>query len=50
MKGKIKETDMVEAHSTYGVSKLAADGLVQVRGGKPVYGHSYAAVQLRRRT
>lgn len=31
MKGKIKETDMVEAHSTYGVSKLAADGLVQVR-------------------
>tara|TARA_R110000782_G_scaffold184388_2_gene274734 strand:+ start:99357 stop:100331 length:975 start_codon:yes stop_codon:yes gene_type:complete len=31
MVGKIKETDMVEAHSTYGVSKLAADGLVQVR-------------------
>ncbi len=31
MKGKIKETDPVEAHSTYGVSKLAADGLVQVR-------------------
>ena len=31
MKGKIKESDMVEAHSTYGVSKLAADGLVQVR-------------------
>ena len=31
MKGKIKETDAVEAHSTYGVSKLAADGLVQVR-------------------
>lgn len=31
LKGKIKETDMVEAHSTYGVSKLAADGLVQVR-------------------
>ncbi len=31
MKGKIKETDMVVAHSTYGVSKLAADGLVQVR-------------------
>ena len=27
MKGKIKETDPVEAHSTYGVSKLAADGL-----------------------
>lgn len=31
MKGVIKETDMVAAHSTYGVSKLAADGLVQVR-------------------
>jgi len=31
MKGKISETDMVAAHSTYGVSKLAADGLVQVR-------------------
>jgi len=31
MKGKIKETDPVVAHSTYGVSKLAADGLVQVR-------------------
>ena len=31
MKGKIKETDPVAAHSTYGVSKLAADGLVQVR-------------------
>jgi len=31
MKGKIKETDPVQAHSTYGVSKLAADGLVQVR-------------------
>lgn len=31
MKGKIVETDPVEAHSTYGVSKLAADGLVQVR-------------------
>ena len=31
MKGKIKETDPVEPHSTYGVSKLAADGLVQVR-------------------
>lgn len=31
MKGKIKETDPVSAHSTYGVSKLAADGLVQVR-------------------
>ena len=31
MKGKIKESDMVVAHSTYGVSKLAADGLVQVR-------------------
>jgi nucleoside-diphosphate-sugar epimerase len=31
MKGKIKENDPVEPHSTYGVSKLAADGLVQVR-------------------
>lgn len=31
MTGKIKETDPVIAHSTYGVSKLAADGLVQVR-------------------
>jgi len=31
MKGKITESDPVEAHSTYGVSKLAADGLVQVR-------------------
>jgi len=31
MVGKIKETDPVAAHSTYGVSKLAADGLVQVR-------------------
>ncbi len=31
MKGKIKESDMVTPHSTYGVSKLAADGLVQVR-------------------
>jgi len=30
-KGKIKESDAVEAHSTYGVSKMAADGLVQVR-------------------
>lgn len=29
--GKIKENDPVEPHSTYGVSKLAADGLVQVR-------------------
>jgi nucleoside-diphosphate-sugar epimerase len=29
--GKIKETDLVSPHSTYGVSKLAADGLVQVR-------------------
>tara|TARA_R110002020_G_scaffold211550_5_gene417757 strand:- start:255 stop:1214 length:960 start_codon:yes stop_codon:yes gene_type:complete len=28
---KIKETDPVVPHSTYGVSKLAADGLVQVR-------------------
>lgn len=31
MKGKISESDPVAAHSTYGVSKLAADGLVQVR-------------------
>jgi UDP-glucose 4-epimerase len=31
MKGKITEKDPVEPHSTYGVSKLAADGLVQVR-------------------
>jgi nucleoside-diphosphate-sugar epimerase len=31
MKGKIKESDPVEPHSTYEVSKLAADGLVQVR-------------------
>ena len=31
MVGKIKETDPVVPHSTYGVSKLAADGLVQVR-------------------
>jgi nucleoside-diphosphate-sugar epimerase len=31
MTGKIKETDPVVPHSTYGVSKLAADGLVQVR-------------------
>ena len=31
MKGKITESDPVEPHSTYGVSKLAADGLVQVR-------------------
>ena len=31
MTGKIKESDPVVPHSTYGVSKLAADGLVQVR-------------------
>ncbi len=31
MKGRIRETDPVTPHSTYGVSKLAADGLVQVR-------------------
>ena len=31
MTGQIKESDPVEPHSTYGVSKLAADGLVQVR-------------------
>lgn len=31
MTGKIKETDPVIPHSTYGVSKVAADGLVQVR-------------------
>ena len=31
MKGKITENDPVIPHSTYGVSKVAADGLVQVR-------------------
>ncbi len=31
LKGKIKESDPVTPHSTYGVSKAAADGLVQVR-------------------
>lgn len=31
MKGQIKESDFVEPHSTYGVAKLAADNLVQVR-------------------
>jgi nucleoside-diphosphate-sugar epimerase len=31
MVGKIKESDPVTPHSTYGVSKAAADGLVQVR-------------------
>ena len=31
MKGKITEEDLVVPHSTYGVSKVAADGLVQVR-------------------
>ncbi|MFA5056477.1 MAG: NAD-dependent epimerase/dehydratase family protein [Opitutaceae bacterium] len=31
MKGAIKESDPVCPHSTYGVSKMAADGLVQVR-------------------
>lgn len=30
-KGKIKESAPIEPHSTYGVSKVAADGLVQVR-------------------
>ena len=30
-RGKIKENDPVIPHSTYGVSKVAADGLVQVR-------------------
>lgn len=38
MKGKITEDDLVVPHSTYGVSKVAADGLVQVRwkeGGVP---------------
>ena len=38
MKGKITEEDLVVPHSTYGVSKVAADGLVQVRwreGGVP---------------
>lgn len=31
LKGKIKESDPIQPHSTYGVSKVAADGLVQVR-------------------
>lgn len=31
MKGQIKESDPITPHSTYGVSKAAADGLVQVR-------------------
>jgi len=31
MKGKISENDQIVPHSTYGVSKVAADGLVQVR-------------------
>jgi len=31
VKGKISEDDIVVPHSTYGVSKLAADGLIQVR-------------------
>jgi nucleoside-diphosphate-sugar epimerase len=31
MKGKISESDPIVPHSTYGVSKVAADGLVQVR-------------------
>jgi nucleoside-diphosphate-sugar epimerase len=31
MKGKIKETDYVVPHSTYGVAKVAADAMVQVR-------------------
>lgn len=31
LSGKIKETDMPIPHSTYGVSKLAIDNLVQVR-------------------
>jgi len=31
MKGKITEKDPIVPHSTYGVSKAAADGLVQVR-------------------
>ena len=31
MVGKITESDPVVPHSTYGVSKMAADGLVQVR-------------------
>jgi nucleoside-diphosphate-sugar epimerase len=31
MTGKITEQDLVVPHSTYGVSKVAADGLVQVR-------------------
>ena len=38
MTGKITENDPIVPHSTYGVSKVAADGLVQVRwreGGVP---------------
>lgn len=38
MTGKITEEDPIVPHSTYGVSKVAADGLVQVRwreGGVP---------------
>ena len=38
MTGKITEKDPIVPHSTYGVSKVAADGLVQVRwreGGVP---------------
>ena len=38
MTGKITEKDHIVPHSTYGVSKVAADGLVQVRwreGGVP---------------
>ena len=31
MTGKIKETDQIAPHSTYGVSKLAADSLIKVR-------------------
>jgi len=31
MKGKIKETDMVEAHSTYGVSNWLRMAWLQVR-------------------
>ena len=31
MTGKISENDPIVPHSTYGVSKVAADGLVQVR-------------------
>jgi UDP-glucose 4-epimerase len=41
--GKIDETHAIEPHSTYGVSKVAADGLVQVRWRE----HAVPAIALR---